>query len=67
MFLVTCGEPIPPRIVFLGDVAEERRAAIRDEVASVVRFYAERFGVAVAESTLYVSPDARAVAPPSAS
>ena len=60
--LVVCGEPAPPRIVFLGDVAVERRAAIRDEVASVARFYAERFGVAVGESTLYVSPDREAVA-----
>ena len=62
VFVVVCGEPVPPRIVFLGDVTEERRAAIRDEVASVVRFYAERFGVAVAESTLYVSPDGDAAA-----
>ena len=62
VFVVVCGEPVPPRIVFLGDIAGERQAAIRDEVASVVRFYAERFGVAVAESTLYVSPDGDAAA-----
>ena len=54
---VACGEPALPRIVFLGDVSEERRAAIRDEVASVVRFYAERFGVVVPESTLYAASD----------
>ena len=48
--------------MFLGDVSEERRAAIREEVADVVRFYAERFGVAVPESTLYVSPDGDAAA-----
>ena len=59
---VVCGEPALPRIVFLGDVSEERRAAIRDEVASVVRFYAERFGAVVPESTLYVSPDGDAMA-----
>ena len=59
---VVCGEPAPPRLVFLGDVSEERRAAIREEVADVVRFYAERFGVAVGESTLYVSPDGDATA-----
>ena len=62
VFVVVCGEPVPPRIVFLGDIAGERQAAIRGEVASVVRFYAERFGVAVAESTLYVSPDGDAAA-----
>ena len=60
--LVVCGDPVLPRIVFLGDVAGERRAAIRGEVASVVRFYAERFGAVVPESTLYVSPDGDAAA-----
>ena len=54
---VVCGEPLPPRVVFLGDVPTERRTAIREEVASVVDFYAGRFSVAVADSTLYVSPD----------
>ncbi len=62
VFLVTCGEPIPPRIVFLGDIDDYRRAQIREDVASVVRFYAERFGAAVGDSTLYVSPDSEAVA-----
>ena len=62
VFAVVCGEPVPPRIVFLGDVDDYRRAEIREDVASVVRFYAERFGAAVGDSTLYVSPDSEAVA-----
>ena len=57
---VACGEPVLPRIVFLGDesfLSAERRVELREHVASVVRFYAERFGAVVPESTLYVSPD----------
>ena len=54
-----------PRIVFLDDesvLSAERRVELREHVASVVRFYAERFGVVAPESTLYVSPDSDAAA-----
>ena len=60
--LVVCGDPVLPRIVFLGDVPAERRVELREHVTSVVRFYAERFGAVVPESTLYVSPDINATA-----
>lgn len=59
---VACGEPAPPQIVFLGEVPQERQAEIREEIARLQRFHAERFGVVVSDFTLYVSPDTAAAA-----
>ena len=50
-----------PEIVFLGDFSEEERAAIRREVKGLQVFYAERFGVATSEFTLYISTEFEAL------
>ena len=50
-----------PPVVFLGDVPDHFKIAIRSEYENVQRFFAERFGVVTRGTQIYVGADEKSV------
>ncbi|MCY4640623.1 MAG: SH3 domain-containing protein [Chloroflexi bacterium] len=54
---------VGPTVVFIGDVPDEPRAAVRERVGSVYRFLTEHLGAEPYEYSIYVAADARSALP----
>ena len=57
-------ERAEPMLVFVGEVPDETRAAIRAEFQTAQEFFGERLGAGPADYSVYVAADTASVTPP---